>query len=102
MLTTSSTSSRRPGSAERIDSLKALLTEDYDAIFVGSGAPRGRELEIPAARKHRPTSISASTGCPPSRSVHTEKIGKRVIVLGRRQHGDGLLPHLRAASAATT
>src|SRR5579871_2059921 len=26
---------------ERIDSLGALLAQDYDAIFVGSGAPRG-------------------------------------------------------------
>src|SRR6058998_1904622 len=30
---------------QRIDSLKALLTESYDAIFVGSGAPRGRDLD---------------------------------------------------------
>src|SRR3984893_3911856 len=30
---------------ERVDSLKALLAEGYDAIFVGSGAPRGRNLE---------------------------------------------------------
>ncbi|MCA6125138.1 4Fe-4S dicluster domain-containing protein [Bradyrhizobium sp. WSM 1704] len=32
---------------QRIDSLKQLLAENYDAIFVGSGAPRGRELDIP-------------------------------------------------------
>ncbi|HEY1879762.1 MAG TPA: NAD(P)-binding protein, partial [Caulobacteraceae bacterium] len=32
---------------ERIDSLKALLGKDYDAIFVGSGAPRGRDLDVP-------------------------------------------------------
>src|SRR5689334_3531618 len=31
---------------ERIDSLKALIAEGYDAIFVGSGAPRGRDLDI--------------------------------------------------------
>ena len=31
----------------RIDSLKKLLNEKYDAIFNGSGAPRGRELDIP-------------------------------------------------------
>ena len=33
--------------AGRIDSLKALLGEGYDAIFVGCGAPRGRDLDIP-------------------------------------------------------
>src|SRR5262249_34240711 len=31
----------------RIDSLRDLLGEDFDAIFVGSGAPRGRDLDIP-------------------------------------------------------
>ena len=30
-----------------INSMKALLQEGYDAIFVGSGAPRGKELDIP-------------------------------------------------------
>src|SRR5258708_7034511 len=34
----------------RIDSLKKLLSENYHAIFVGSGAPRGRELDIPGRR----------------------------------------------------
>ena len=35
----------------RIDSLKKLLGENYDAIFVGSGAPRGRELDIPGRKE---------------------------------------------------
>ena len=38
---------RVPRLGKRIDSLKALLAEGYDAIFVGSGAPRGRDLDIP-------------------------------------------------------
>src|SRR5690606_32876083 len=29
----------------KIDSMKKLLAEGYDAIFVGSGAPRGRDLD---------------------------------------------------------
>jgi len=32
---------------KRIDSMKALLAEGWDAIFVGCGAPRGRDLEVP-------------------------------------------------------
>ncbi|MCC7269050.1 MAG: NAD(P)-binding protein, partial [Caulobacteraceae bacterium] len=32
---------------EGVDSLKGLLAEGYDAIFVGSGAPKGRDLDIP-------------------------------------------------------
>jgi NADPH-dependent glutamate synthase beta subunit-like oxidoreductase len=55
----------------RIDSLKALLAEGWDAVFVGSGAPRGRDPRFPAARKPRRTSTSASTGsrrCPSATS----------------------------------
>jgi formate dehydrogenase (NADP+) beta subunit len=67
---------------QRIDSLKALLAEDYDAIFVGTGAPRGRDLDIPGrteAAAHIHIGIdwlsSVSFG-------HIDRIGKRVIVLG--------------------
>src|SRR3954469_15181327 len=67
---------------QKINSLKSLLAEDYDAIFVGCGAPRGRELEIPGraeAKAHIHIGIdwlsSVSFG-------HTTSIGKRVIVLG--------------------
>jgi formate dehydrogenase beta subunit len=68
--------------SRRIDSLKALLAEDWDAIFVGSGAPRGRELDIPGrveAAKNVHIGIdwlsSVSFG-------HISRIGRRVIVLG--------------------
>ncbi len=30
-----------------IESLKNLLNEDYDAVLVGTGAPKGRELDLP-------------------------------------------------------
>jgi len=66
----------------KIESMKALLKEGYDAVFVGSGAPRGRDLDIPGrkeAAKHIHIGIdwlsSVSFG-------HIDKIGKRVIVLG--------------------
>ena len=36
---------------KRVDSMKALLAEGYDAIFVGSGAPRGRDLDIPGRKE---------------------------------------------------
>ena len=67
---------------EGIDSLKALLAEDYDAIFVGSGAPRGRELDIPGRQE---ASANIHIGIDWLSSVsfgHVEKIGRRVIVLG--------------------
>jgi len=67
---------------QRIDSLKALLAEDYDAIFVGSGAPRGRDLEIPG-RKEAAANIHIGIDWLSSVSFgHISKIGKRVIVLG--------------------
>jgi formate dehydrogenase beta subunit len=67
---------------KRIDSLKALLAQNYDAIFVGSGAPRGRELEIPG-RKEAAKNIHIGIDWLSSVSFgHTDKIGKRVIVLG--------------------
>jgi NADPH-dependent glutamate synthase beta subunit-like oxidoreductase len=66
----------------RIDSLKDLLAQDFDAIFVGCGAPRGRDLDIPGrkeAAKHIHIGIdwlsSVSFG-------HIDRIGKRVVVLG--------------------
>ncbi len=38
---------------KRIDSMKALLAEGYDAVFVGSGAPRGRDLDVPGRKQER-------------------------------------------------
>jgi NADPH-dependent glutamate synthase beta subunit-like oxidoreductase len=67
---------------ERIESLKALLEEDYDAVFVGSGAPRGRELDIPG-RKEAAANIHIGIDWLSSVSFgHTTEIGRRVIVLG--------------------
>jgi len=67
---------------KRIDSLKALLAENYDAIFVGCGAPRGRDLEIPG-RKEAAKNIHIGIDWLSSVSFgHIDRIGKRVIVLG--------------------
>jgi NADPH-dependent glutamate synthase beta subunit-like oxidoreductase/NAD-dependent dihydropyrimidine dehydrogenase PreA subunit len=67
---------------ERIDSLKALLSEDYDAIFVGSGAPRGRDLDVPG-RHEAAANIHIGIDWLSSVSFgHIEAIGRRVIVLG--------------------
>jgi len=65
-----------------ITSLKALLSEGYDAVFVGSGAPRGKNLEIPGRyddKEHVHIGIdwlgSVAFG-------HTTKIGERVLIIG--------------------
>ena len=31
-----------------VSSLRALLAQDFDAVFIGTGAPRGKDLDIPA------------------------------------------------------
>jgi len=67
---------------ERVDSLKALLAQGYDAVFVGSGAPRGRDLDLPGREEAR-ANIHIGIDWLSSVSFgHIEKIGRRVIVLG--------------------
>ena len=66
----------------RIDSMKKLLAQDFDAVFVGTGAPRGRDLDLPG-RKEAGKNIHIGIDWLSSVSFgHVEKIGKRVIVLG--------------------
>ena len=67
---------------QRIDSLKSLLAEPYDAIFVGTGAPRGRDLAIPG-RQEAAANIHIGIDWLSSVSFgHVTRIGRRVIVLG--------------------
>ncbi|ARN76449.1 FAD-dependent oxidoreductase [Oceanicoccus sagamiensis] len=65
-----------------VDSLKSILDKNYDAVFVGTGAPRGRDLNIPGREEG---SDNIHIGIDWLSSVafeHREKIGKKVIVLG--------------------
>jgi len=67
---------------ERIESMKALMAQGYHAIFVGCGAPRGRNLDIPG-RSEAAASIHIGIDWLASVSFgHVTRIGKRVIVLG--------------------
>jgi len=66
----------------RIESLKGLLAEGYDAVFVGSGAPRGRDLDVPG-RREAAKNIHIGIDWLSSVSFgHIDKIGRRVVVLG--------------------
>ncbi len=65
----------------RIDSMQALLDEGYDAIFVGTGAPKGKNLEIPG----RYDSDRIHIGIEWLESVafdHIDSIGERVLIIG--------------------
>jgi len=64
-----------------IGSLQGLLAENYDAIFVGTGAPRGKNLEIPG----RYDSDRIHIGIEWLESVafeHIKEIGKKVLIIG--------------------
>ncbi|MCH7637194.1 MAG: FAD-dependent oxidoreductase [Proteobacteria bacterium] len=64
-----------------IDSMKALLDQGFDAIFAGTGAPRGKNLEIPG----RYDSENIYIGIDWLESVafeHVKAIGKRVLIIG--------------------
>ena len=64
-----------------IESMKALLEEGYDAIFVGTGAPKGKNLELPG----RYDSDRIHIGIDWRESVafeHVKEIGKKVLIIG--------------------
>jgi formate dehydrogenase beta subunit len=66
----------------RVDSLKALLDEGFDAVFVGSGAPRGRDLDLPG-RQEAAANIHIGIDWLSSVSFgHITAVGQHVIVLG--------------------
>ena len=81
----------------RIDCMKALLAEPWDAIFVGSGAPRGRDLDIPG-RKEAAKNIHIGIDWLSSVSFgHVKQDRQARDRARRRQHRDGLLPLLAPA-----
>ncbi len=66
----------------RVESMRALLAEQYDAVFVGSGAPRGRDLDLPGRQE---AADKIHVGLDWLASVyfgHVTEVGKRVLVLG--------------------
>ncbi len=65
-----------------VTSLKAIVDEGYDAVFVGTGAPRGKDLDVPGRAE---ASANIHIGIDFLTSVafgHVDKIGKRVVVIG--------------------
>ncbi|MFZ3083386.1 FAD-dependent oxidoreductase [Rhodoferax ferrireducens] len=67
---------------QRVDSMKELMAQGYDAVFVGCGAPRGRVLDLPG---HKQAEAGIHIGIDWLASVsfgHVTSVGPRVIVLG--------------------
>ena len=65
-----------------VDSLKSIMDKGYDAVFVGTGAPNGRDLKIPG-REEGDANIHIGINWLSSVAFeHIETMGKKVIVLG--------------------
>ncbi|MGK0284167.1 MAG: formate dehydrogenase beta subunit, partial [Patiriisocius sp.] len=65
----------------KVESMQALMDEGYDAIFVGTGAPRGKNVELPG----RHDSDRIHIGIDWLESVafeHTDTIGENVLIIG--------------------
>jgi len=68
---------------KRVESLKDVLSKDYDAVFVGTGAPKGRDLYELPGRTEGDANIHIGIEWLASVAFeHTASIGKKVIVLG--------------------
>ncbi len=66
----------------RVESMRDLLSQNFDAIFVGSGAPRGRDLDLPGRQE---AAAQIHVGLDWLANVyfgHVTSVGKRVLVLG--------------------
>jgi len=65
-----------------VDSLKGLRAEGWDAVLVGTGAPRGREADLPG-RQEAAAHIHIGIDWLSNIAFgHIDTVGKRVIVLG--------------------
>ncbi len=65
-----------------VESMKEILDKEYDAVFVGTGAPKGRKLNLPGFEE---AGDAIQVGIEFLASVafeHTDTIGEKVIVLG--------------------
>jgi NADPH-dependent glutamate synthase beta subunit-like oxidoreductase len=66
-----------------VNSLKALLDDGgFDAVFVGTGAPRGKELELPGRREGAANIHIGIDWLESIAFAHTTQIGGRVLIIG--------------------
>ncbi len=65
-----------------VESLRSILDKSYDAVFVGTGAPRGKGLNLPGLEDAREHVFLGIDWLSSVAFEHTDRIGKRVLVLG--------------------
>jgi len=65
-----------------IQSMTDLLAEGYDAVFVGTGAPKGKELNLPGREEGNANIHIGITWLESVAFEHCDSIGKRVLIIG--------------------
>ena len=68
--------------SQRVESMKEILEKDYDAVFVGTGAPRGRDLDLPGRQEADADVHIGINWLADVAFGHKDSIGKNVLVLG--------------------
>ncbi len=66
----------------RVDSLRKVLKQEFDAVLIGTGAPRGRDLSIPGRHEAEGHIHIGVEWLANVAFGHTDSIGKKVVVLG--------------------
>ncbi len=65
-----------------IKSMRAMLEQNFDAVFIGSGAPRGKDLQIPGRQE---AAANIHIGIDWLFSIafeHIKSIGEKVLIIG--------------------
>jgi NADPH-dependent glutamate synthase beta subunit-like oxidoreductase len=65
-----------------VESMKALLDVGYDAVFVGTGAPKGKNLDIPGREEAKANIHIGIDWLEAVAFGHVDKIGERVLIIG--------------------
>jgi len=65
-----------------VESMSSLLKEGYDAVFVGTGAPKGKNLDIPGRWDDKEHVHIGIDWLESVAFEHTNKIGKNVLIIG--------------------
>jgi formate dehydrogenase beta subunit len=64
-----------------VNSMRELLAQEFDSVFVGSGAPRGKDLDVPG--RHDTDRIHIGIDWLESVAFgHVDSIGEKVLIIG--------------------
>jgi NADPH-dependent glutamate synthase beta subunit-like oxidoreductase/ferredoxin len=67
-----------------VESLRTLLGQEYDAVFIGTGAPRGKQLDLPG-RWDETGDTRIHIGIDWLESIafeHVDSVGEQVLIIG--------------------